>query len=78
MWQASYCPDPVLASNVTVSTFVQRQEWKLINKIKLEAGTYRDTKMRGRPEKSMLSITCKAKRHFAFFVWNVVVLMVSR
>jgi hypothetical protein len=75
-WQVMYHVDPVVHSTVRVSTFVQRQEWKLLEKIKLESSTYRDAKSRGHPEKSIINITCKAKRHFAFFLWNVIALMV--
>jgi hypothetical protein len=76
-WQVVYHPDPVLCSTVRTSTFVQRQEWKLFDKIKLETSTYRDAKSHGQPEKSTITITCKAKRHFAFFLWNVIALMVK-
>jgi len=76
--QVCYHPDPVIISSVKVSTFVQRQEWKLSEKIRLEVDTYRDANSPGKLLKSTISVRCKAKRHFIFYIWNVITIMVSK
>ena len=69
--------DPVFKSTLNTGKFTGHQEWKLYDQIKLEPSTYVDAMKIRRQTKPAMSMKFKTKRHGMYFVWNVIVFIVS-
>ena len=69
--------DPVFKSTMNTSKFTGHQEWKLDDRIKMVPTTYVDVMKMKRQVKPAMNMFFKTKRHGLYFVWNVIVFLVS-
>ena len=71
--------DPVFKSVMNMSRFSGHQEWKLTDRIKIIPSSFVDSDImkKTRDIRSSVTIFFKLKRHSWYFVWNVIVFIVS-